>query len=168
VAKVCNKCGNEFPITIVIDGKKRNLCNRKYCLDCLPFGFHKELLKKRKPGQIFVAKCKHHGETDFVIEINGNRRCKRCRVESVTKRRRKVKEKLVEYFGGKCKLCDYSKCQQALEFHHLDPDQKKFTLGEKGACRKWEEMLAEAKKCVLLCSRCHKEVEYGVTKLEES
>jgi len=36
--KTCLKCKKEFPITIIIDNKKRNLCSRKFCLDCSPFG----------------------------------------------------------------------------------------------------------------------------------
>lgn len=34
---------------------------------------------------------------------------------------RKIKEKLIEYKGGKCQICGYNKCTSALEFHHLDP-----------------------------------------------
>ena len=34
----------------------------------------------------------------------------------------------VEAFGGKCGICGYNKCIEALEFHHLDPSQKEFTL----------------------------------------
>ena len=35
---VCRACGNQFPFGMVIDGKKRSLNHRRYCLDCLPFG----------------------------------------------------------------------------------------------------------------------------------
>ena len=36
--KICKKCGNHFGPTIVIDGKRRSLTGRSYCLDCSPFG----------------------------------------------------------------------------------------------------------------------------------
>ena len=34
------RCGQIIPFTCVIDGKRRNLKNRKFCLDCSPFGLH--------------------------------------------------------------------------------------------------------------------------------
>lgn len=33
-------CQKEFPISIIIDGKRRVLNKRKYCLECTPFGSH--------------------------------------------------------------------------------------------------------------------------------
>ena len=32
--KQCLKCGNNLPNIITIDGKKHNISNRKFCLDC--------------------------------------------------------------------------------------------------------------------------------------
>ena len=48
------------------------------------------------------------------------------------KRREKTKELLVEYKGGKCEICGYNKCISALEFHHLNPNEKDFGIGAKG------------------------------------
>lgn len=66
-------------------------------------------------------------------------------------------------FGGKCKLCGYNKCHRALHFHHLDPDKKSFGISEKGSTHSWDKMVEESKKCVLLCSNCHAEVESGLS-----
>jgi hypothetical protein len=49
----------------------------------------------------------------------------------------------------------------ALQFHHLRPDEKQFSLGRKGVARSLEKARAEARKCVLLCANCHAEVEAG-------
>lgn len=38
--KTCLKCGKEFKIKIKINGKIKNLGNRKYCIECSPFGVH--------------------------------------------------------------------------------------------------------------------------------
>jgi hypothetical protein len=35
---VCNKCGISFDKSPILNGKKRNLNRRKYCLNCSPFG----------------------------------------------------------------------------------------------------------------------------------
>jgi transposase len=108
------------------------------------------------------SRCKRHGRTLFVREGRGYYRCKRCRNERVSERRRIVKRKLVEEAGGRCLICGYDRCQQALEFHHLDPSTKEFHLGLKGVTRSLEKSRAEARKCVLLCSNCHSEVEAGI------
>lgn len=172
MAKICEKCGKEFPFKVDVDGKIRNLCNRKYCLECMPFKSRFIIASKEIKFDLTVGKeieweCPKHGITTFVIEqgICVRRRCKKCRVDAVTKARRTRKKKLVELFGGGCKICGYSKCQQSLQFHHLDPSEKKYGISSKGACRSLDEMLMEAKKCVLLCANCHIEVENGITKL---
>ena len=33
----CLNCKNNIPWQITVDGKSRNLRNRKYCLSCVPF-----------------------------------------------------------------------------------------------------------------------------------
>lgn len=39
---------------------------------------------------------------------------------SVMKAQRRKKMDVVERFGGKCCICGYDKCINALEFHHTD------------------------------------------------
>lgn len=46
----------------------------------------------------------------------------------MNRRHRETKEKLVAYLGGKCICCGYSKCMDALEFHHLDASKKEFSI----------------------------------------
>jgi transposase len=110
-----------------------------------------------------VSRCKHHGETSFVREGRGYYRCKRCRAERVSQRRRQIKRKLVEEAGGKCLICGYDRCQQVLQFHHLDPTTKEFHLGQSGVTRSLAKSRVEARKCTLLCANCHGEVEAGIT-----
>ena len=109
--------------------------------------------------------CPHHGETEFYLEGRGYYRCKRCRSEAVTRRRRKVKRVLAEEAGGRCCLCGYDKCIGALEFHHLDPREKRLGMGYGGFAHALSKLREEAKKCVLLCANCHAEVENGVSTL---
>lgn len=107
--------------------------------------------------------CRRHGRTDFVLEGRGSYRCKQCRVERVSRRRRNVKRILVEEAGGKCLICGYDRCEQVLQFHHLDPSKKEFDLGRIGVTRSLASARTEARKCVLLCGNCHAEVEAGIT-----
>ena len=57
-------------------------------------------------------------------------------------------------------LCGYKKNIQALEMHHINPDEKDFTFSNTKEYHNWEELSSEMKKCILLCANCHREVHY--------
>ena len=109
--------------------------------------------------------CKIHGLTEYVVRQDGGCRCKKCAVDAVQRRRDKIKEMSIEYKGGKCELCDYGRCNGALEFHHLDPNEKDFGIAHKGYTRSWEKVKIDLDKCVMLCANCHREVHAGLIKL---
>ncbi|TSC52084.1 MAG: HNH endonuclease [Parcubacteria group bacterium LiPW_41] len=88
--------------------------------------------------------------------------------QAVTKRRRKLKEMLVEYKGGKCVVCKYKKTSWALDLHHIDPIKKDFNMSVRGLTRSWERLKQEADKCVLLCANCHREIHAGITQLPKA
>jgi hypothetical protein len=100
--------------------------------------------------------CATHGVTEGYL-ANGRRRCKKCNVDAVTRRRRKLKQLALEYKGGKCELCGYDKCARALQFHHTDPNEKEFGIAAKGHTKSFEKIKIELDKCMLLCSNCHAE-----------
>ena len=83
---------------------------------------------------------------------------KKNSVKAVTKRRRKIKRMSVEYKGGKCEKCGYNKSLSALEFHHLDPSEKDFSIGNGGNSKSWEKIKVELDKCILVCANCHREI----------
>lgn len=83
----------------------------------------------------------------------------------VTEHRIKVKKKAIDAFGGKCGICGYDKCKAALEFHHVDPHEKDFGVSHKGVTLAWSKMAAELRKCICLCSNCHREVHAGLTEI---
>jgi hypothetical protein len=124
--------------------------------------------RRRSDGaKTAVFECKRHGVTEFTLEGRGHYRCKRCRSEAVSKRRRVIKRRLVDEAGGACVLCGYGRWVGALQFHHLDPSLKKFQIGQWGHSRSFARCRAEARKCVLLCANCHAEVEGGFATLPE-
>lgn len=117
---------------------------------------------ERAGSSRFIAVCPRHGAVEFLVLAGGRSRCTRCNVEAVVARRRRIKDLLVEEAGGVCVLCGYDRCRRALEFHHVDPEQKAYGLSERGVARSLERARSEAAKCVLLCSNCHAEVEDGL------
>lgn len=74
-----------------------------------------------------------------------------------------VKSKLamLEYKGGcKCVSCGYDAYYGALEFHHVNPEEKEIKLSETHSFT--DEVRLELDKCVVLCANCHREVHAGI------
>jgi hypothetical protein len=112
-------------------------------------------------ARTLLTDCPKHGTTEYVIDGRGYYRCRRCRSEAVSRRRRKMKATLVAEAGGACRLCGYSATMGALHFHHVDPATKRIELNARGVALALATLREEAQKCVLLCSNCHAEVEAG-------
>ena len=86
-------------------------------------------------------------------------------IRAVAKRRKKIRKLAIEYKGGKCMLCGYDRCLQALEFHHLRNTGKDFSISDKGYTRSWERVKREINKCILVCANCHRELHAGIKQL---
>lgn len=165
---ICQKCSSYFPQTMVIDGKRRSLNSRRFCLDCSPFLSHntRDLLKQKtvvldqlpeekkcarccivKPALDFYTKRKKSALTTY---------CKSCTNLQCVERQNACKLKAVEYKGGCCEHCGYKKYLGALEFHHTDPTKKDFGIAS-ASTRSFQNVKAELDKCLLLCANCHRE-----------
>ena len=66
------------------------------------------------------------------------------------------KKEAIEYMGGCCANCGYSRHYGALEFHHKDPNQKDFDWS-KLRLKSWDKICEELDKCEVLCANCHRE-----------
>lgn len=64
--------------------------------------------------------------------------------------------------GGKCQICGYEKCRNALEVHHIVSEDKEISFQK---IVSWDRIYDELDKCILLCSNCHREVHENVTEL---
>lgn len=81
--------------------------------------------------------------------------------ENIKNFRTRLKERAVYVMGGKCQCCGYDKCIQALEFHHINPNEKEFSFGS-NTNRSWKDTRKELQKCILLCANCHRETHFGM------
>lgn len=70
------------------------------------------------------------------------------------------------WLSGKCQVCGYNKCLRSLEFHHLDPLQKDFTISGNLKRIKKEKVIKELEKCILVCSNCHGEIHDGLIRVD--
>lgn len=123
-----------------------------------------------------IKKCIICGK-EFETLPNGNSRkyCFECspsypkggsRALTIKALRRAMKKQAVKELGGKCEICGYNKCIDALVFHHKDPSEKDFGLAQNGIMHDWKEYLLEAKKCMLLCANCHAEEHFRLRQEE--
>lgn len=163
---ICQLCSLEFKNWIKINGVSKNVKNRKFCVSCSPWGKHntkniatgtQDKTEKRCPrcgtvkvGQEFYRRRKN---SDFSAY------CKICTNLQTTERTQQLKREAVAYKGGKCIFCGYKKCLAALDFHHRDKSQKKFSISQVRVAT-LEKIKAELDKCDLVCCRCHREKEW--------
>jgi hypothetical protein len=84
--------------------------------------------------------------------------CIECSNNESKNRFRNFKQKCVEYKGGCCEKCGYSKYIGALQFHHLNPIEKDFALSEVKSHKFNEKIKQELDKCILVCANCHFEI----------
>jgi hypothetical protein len=147
---LCALCSRPFPAKLMVDGRWRNLQNRRYCLVCSPYHAHNtrpltepltDESRQKRTAEVCRAKFRKYQRT----------------------KRRQRKQTLVRLLGGCCQICRYDRdCPAAYDFHHRDPASKSFEVSSRGLLRRWDELLAEVAKCVLLCCRCHTEVHAGL------
>ncbi len=165
---ICLKCNSKIPNSMIIDGKLRNLQRRKFCLVCSPFGEHnnKSILPSSSDKKICTS-CKkefpatrkyfyYHSSAKNILAPN----CISCRNSERTARYKEVKKQCISYKGGKCCKCGYNKCDDALDFHHLNPSVKEFGISQI-RYRSFDSIKKELDKCILVCSNCHREIHGG-------
>ena len=173
-SKICLNCGKEFPGWVIIEGKKKNLQRRRYCLECSPFGSG---LTRRLPGDSRPYKIRNRVKEVVIGQEIRCLECSRvyiydkkkghqssiCNSCNANHKRLIVKAKCLEYKGGQCERCGYSRCSRALTFHHRNREEKEFTIS-RWMTKSWENMKVELDKCDLLCSNCHMEIEDEIVK----
>lgn len=83
--------------------------------------------------------------------------------EGVKAWRKRTKQRIIDAMGGKCCICGYNKCNEALSLHHRDPKQKELSFGSIRANNiSWHKIATELRKCILVCENCHREIHFNV------
>ena len=129
-----------------------------------------EVFLNENGTQVYLRECKHHGLTEYYYIT---KRCFLCKKNDKNKNKSKENEQkqikrntktqqIVDYMGGCCIVCGYNKSNYAMECHHTDPTQKEHTISQL-KYKKWETILKEIEKCVLVCSNCHRDIHTNKT-----
>src|SRR5579884_4504234 len=112
--KRCELCSQPFPTKVMVDGKLRNLQNRRYCLSCSPYRAH----NTGRLTEPLTPETRQNRTAE-------SRRRKFRKYQRKTRRERK--RLLVKLLGGCCQICGYNRdCLSAYAFHHCDPASKAF------------------------------------------
>ena len=145
----CLKCGN---ITTVSEAKsirktKCKNCDEHICLNCGK-KFFINSAQGIKTTRRFCYDCLPFSTTNI-----SNRN------EYHVLWKKYVVEKIKERYGEVCSICGYSKCYEALDFHHLNPQDKEEAPAVLiHRSYNLEEIFKELDKCILVCSNCHREI----------
>lgn len=134
--KICNKCGRELPIEM----------------------FESEHLN----GKIIIRNVCRECRAEYRKKWRKENPEKYC--AQATRRQNKQTE-FLNSLKKPCVICG-EKEPVCIDFHHLNKEEKEFTIG-KHRSRSKEWLLNEVSKCVCLCSNCHRKVHAGIINLED-
>jgi hypothetical protein len=159
--------------------KKRNELKRKWKKEIDPNSFAHKIKKVCKDCKQLKL-CEWQSSFTQTGKPEYRARCDKCqkiylhkiRTSDNYKKLRNIRRKkellrrkqwAVNYLGGKCKKCNYDKCLSALTFHHKNPDEKEYEIGQ---MMDWQidRIIKELKKCDLLCFNCHMELHEELNK----
>ena len=68
------------------------------------------------------------------------------------------KQNLISVFDNKCCICGFNSYPEALDFHHINPEEKEDRIARMISNNySLDKIKEEMKKCIVLCSNCHRE-----------
>lgn len=161
----CTVCNTEF------EAKRTT---KKYCsIECMNMARRQKYAEAKTNGfnptkrGIYEKQCLICGKTFVPKSSAANQRscCYGCMPDGEQLTRGGFLAKIKQQRGGKCIRCGYNRCIKALEFHHLDPSKKDFTISNDHF--KLADAVKESKKCILICSNCHKELHDGLWNIND-
>jgi hypothetical protein len=155
---VCGFCKKEFPRR-QDKGKVRPYCSQQCYFSARALKYKQATNGKRR-----CCSCKLL--LDPCVFSGLNRKCNACASKEVSIRIKNMKHKVLEFLGGKCVKCGYSRCYGSLHLHHPNPALKNITWG-KVRSRSWETIRKwiENEKVEIICANCHGEEHWGINSL---
>jgi hypothetical protein len=146
---------NRKPV-VIVDGVE--------CKECPTCKATKPLTKyynNKRNADGLTNKCKVCHKKSRVDYYHNNEQYRRNSITKRVEEARETKKKAIEYKGGFCLKCGLKHeaydNEHAFDFHHRDPNEKDFAIGE---YKSWafERLKPELDKCDLLCAICHRKI----------
>ena len=135
--------------------------------------------KDQNEKEFIIAKKKSYRWSIIEKEIlKCDLLCERCHREihekrTLNDRRHKGKIILLNFKNiFKCETCQYNKSMNALDFHHIIQQNKKYEISDlimkiKSVGELEKELQIEINKCKVLCANCHKELHFDKEKFKK-
>lgn len=143
--KTCSCCHRILPVNFFWKSKGSPDGFQGYCKECMKAKHAK--YQKDHPEKMREY-AKNHWNKYRKEKLNGDRI------------RMSKRQEFLDTLKTACAKCGESRVW-VIQFHHIDPEQKKFGVGDGSNCHKSKDaVIQEVKKCVCLCANCHKEFHY--------
>lgn len=129
--KTCSRCKKELPIENFSRNKTKKDGFQSQCKAC----------------SSYFSKTNYVKNKEHILSRNNKTRLGKIKIYQ------EYKSKL------KCSKCgeDDSAC---LDFHHIDPSTKLFSIGHEGMGYGIKKIFEEIDKCIVLCANCHRKHHY--------
>lgn len=158
VIKKCSQCNKELPISNFYKSQYQKDGYRSECKDCSKsnnkkyYDSHKQQILDNVAAYVELNKEKVKQYQSQYRQENFDK-LKEYRKEHDINKRKKM-----DAYKTPCAKCSEDRLY-ILDFHHIDPSTKCFTIGDsyRGDSNKVQE---EVNKCVCLCANCHREFHY--------
>jgi hypothetical protein len=150
VTKRDNK-GKILEYVFLVDGKEVPQ-GFKYCSQCTNILSIESFSSK---GGV-CKKCANEKSRAYYNKAKTSPEWLNKRNNKVAKHGLEKKQKAIDYLGGECVDCKGVFPTSVYDFHHLDPSEKEFNLGNILRRKDFEFVEKELSKCVLLCANCHR------------
>jgi len=140
--KICSKCNQDklaSEYTLVTDkrGKKA------------PYLFN--MCKACKTQYQKKYQQKYNSQYAKQYRQKSSDKCKAWAQKSYQARKEKWINFMKQHKCADCGHDDY----RVLQWHHIDPKTKSFTIGAYARQKPWDTLMKEVKKCKCLCAYCH-------------
>ena len=134
ITKFCKGCEKDLPLTDEYFASRTDRKEKEFqylCRKCQK-KYRREHYLNNKAKYIEKAKIFTQNMTDWFIELKKTLFCKKC---------------------GESRYW-------VLDFHHLDPKEKDLEVSTLVKQGNKKRILKEIKKCIVLCSNCHRDFHY--------
>lgn len=87
---------------------------------------------------------------------------KKKRIAAAMKRKQELKQWVAKQKEGQpCEECGWAGSAAAMHWHHVNPEEKLFSISDGSNRYGKKKIIEEIKKCRLLCANCHAEATWG-------
>lgn len=148
--------------------KVRRRAKEVVCWDC----GYKWLIRKSRKSPMYCRSCAcKNGQSNLKNWNNPKKGDKNFDQKEYTRNynnqmRIDKKKQIVKHMGNQCTICKAKNLPLCVwQWHHTNSKDKEIAMSQL-LTKSYEKILDESKKCILVCSNCHKVLHYGEEKLE--